>query len=1494
MKRLFFLICFVLFSSIVSAQRFTSFSANPSLTVEEMKTFYSTAPEDRKKEGDVIVAKFTEFWNSPWLSSDMQEDFINTANIMLKKKMRPFPHFKSYIDAYISFISNSLAEYDDEWTKIIRFHVENDATSFHNKMDNYAIFFTQNILFDEANTTWKVLGDAVKLGIAKEPYLEFAEIDLVGSSKQDSLTIVGTKGFYYPSSLKWEGKSGEIFWDRAGIGHQVKAKLSDYYIDIRFPKMSAENVLLYYPELFSNPIKGIVEDKAFLASDEDKATYPRFKSYDNYISIPEIYDNVDYIGGFEMRGASIMGASDGTNLAKLYIKKKNKIIVFAESKSFLFKTESILSDEAKVRIYVENDSIYHPAANLKYTEFTKELLISRPKNGIGRTPFFDSYHKLDISAESIFWKTDEERIEFKPIVGNQSESSAIFESQNYFNYTVMKDIQGYNDVNPIFTLWELFQIYKFENIPLQRVVAHFKRSENDIKRMLIEFAAQGFIEYDIHNDEIHYRKKIAQYLNNDIGKKDYDNIVLESKNHYASLDLLTNDLKISSCEFFVLSDAQIVNVYPKNETVTVKKNRDMVFSGRIVAGLFDFVTHNCKFNYDKFTVEMDVIDSLLMYVEDKNGPQNMYGDYKLRKVTSCIEELAGTLYIDVPGNKSGRVDYPDYPIFESRKGGKVFYDHPFTLNRAYKRDRFYYLVDVFRVVNLDNFEPDSMRFKGYLVSGGIFPDIHQPLVTRPDFSLGFEYFTDASGLPMYEGKGQYYNRIDLSNRGLRGNGTIEYLTSITTSDSIVFYLDSLNGSVRTHEVTEQQEGIEFPHAVVNDAYIHWEPYKDQMFIHTLQFPMAIFDETELTGFSKLTPSGMFGRGIVKFKRADLTSQLFRFKHHELLSDTANLRIYDLNSSDFAFTTDNYNSYIDFKTRKGVFISNGDVSEVVFVKNQFKTNASRFEWEPIDENIIRFKWDDPYKNVDINNTPSRELVDMKSEGNELIATDLGKKDLKFNALNAEFDFSKNTIKAHGVRFINVGDAAIIPHDGEVTIYEKAEIGSFTQSRILAGRVNKYHELYNCNAKIITGADFKGSGDYDYLDENKSVQILHFDTVWFYKTTQGGAVISKDKNFKLSPHFGFDGRAELHSDQPFLTFAGGVELIHDCDTVKYARLVIIQQVDPNNIFIEIHNRSKDVTDRKAVVAIASRNRDGRIYTCFGAAKDQFNDAEYISVFGFITYDKEAHAFKAASMEKLKDPSVPGNILSLDDYNCISTGEGAIDMGTKLGRIEFITNGSITNYMRADSAIMHLTTSINFFFNDESMKIMNNALEKSETLNFVDISNDDSYEMALINILGEEGYAKFSKELAAGGQAKKLPEKLQVQFLFSKIDFIWDKENSAFVSQKELPLIVCGSKQVYKIVPGRIVIEKRGSRNRLYIYFEFDNKFFFFQFENNSMYGYSSEKKFVEAIMSVKAKNKTIKSGDGLPSFTYKLGNKTQQRKFVSKYFNIQLEEEYPETE
>lgn len=1471
----------------VQAQRFTEFSKDPALTVEEMKSFLSTAPKDQQKNADDLLKTFTEYWNGTTIGNEEQSAFIEEANSLLHHKMRPFPHFKAYFDAYRAFTQSQYAEDLTIWIKMVEYHATHNVTQFSNKMQLYEDFFTQNLLNNETNVKWRVAGSAEKIGFDQVPYIDFVKIDLVGISPQDSITISNASGRFFPDKVIFQGKEGTIYWERAGLGHEVKAVLSKYEIDVRFSKISNENATFYYPKLFNYPLKGRVDDKTTTVSDPEKAMYPRFRSYNNNLTIKDLYPNVDYIGGFDIRGASIFGYASGDTLASITIRKKDRIIVRASSKSFLIHPDNLLSEDAKICIYIENDSIYHPAANFQYNNKTNELLISRPKLGVGRSPFFDSYHKLDITVESITWKTTEERIEFKPLIGNAASHSAYFESQNYYDESVMHEIQGVNVTNPLYTLWELFKSNSYQDITIEDVIAYFNKPPLDMKAMMIDFAARGFIEYDVNQNRIHYRSKISQYLNNQVKAKDFDYIKLESKTHYASLDLLTNELNITGCDFFVLSDPQIVNVYPMDEKVTVKKNRDMVFSGRIVAGLFDFVSHNCQFDYNRFQVEMNVIDSMIMYVEDKNGPQNMYGDYKLQRVRSRIEDLSGTLFIDVPGNKSGMTDYPDYSIFEARKGGKVYYDQPYVLNGVYTRDRFYYAVNQFTIKNLDNFVIDSMKFTGALISGGIFPDIPEPLTVQPDFSLGFRHNT--AGLPMYGNKGGYQGVVDLSNRGLRGKGNIDYITSHTQSDSIVFYMDSTNGSANRHLVDEQMSGTEFPPASVNDAYLHWEPYQDQMFINTLKNPIDVFHEVKLVGNSKITPSGMYGTGIAKFHRADLTSNLFYFKHHELLSDTSNLRIYDIRKGDdVAFSTDNYHSHIDFKTRKGVFTSNGDASEVNFVKNEIKTRSSEFEWDPIDSTILRFKWDDPHKNIDIDNTPTRELVDMHSEGNELYASDpsIG---YRFNAVNADFDFSSNIINAHGVRYINVGDAAIIPNHGDVIIHEKAVMEELHKSRILAGRENKYFELYNCNSRITTATRFYANGYYDFIEADKSVQTLYFDTVYYIKETFGQAKIPLDKKFQFSDQFGFDGRAELHSTQPFLSFFGGVAIQQQCDTIHHARMKILQQVDPNNIMLQVHDRTKDMDERKVVVAIASSNKTGRIYTCFGAAKDEFNDAEYIHVFGYITYDKETHEFKAASMEKLLDPTVPGNIITINTDNCVATGSGEIDMGAKLGRVDFVTNGTIINYMTADSAEMHLTTSIDFFFNDESMKSMNKALEASTSMNFVDVSNDEAYNLALYNILGKNEFEKYQKTLASGSQNKRLPDKLQVKFLFSDIYFQWDKDNSAFTSQTALPLIICGAKTVYKTVPGRIVIEKRGSRNRLYLYFEFDNQFYFFQFENNSVSGYSSDKNFNDAISNTKYKNKTLPTQNGQPSFSYKLGNRGQKLKFTKKYYQNIVQEE-----
>ena len=1173
------------------------------------------------------------------------------------------------------------------------------------------------------------------------------------------------------------------------------------------------------------------------------------------------------------------------HLQQIIIFVEKKPAVKIDAKRFSFHPELIVAQDAFIVIYLESnfgiDSIFHTCAEFSYKPMTTELIISRTNSGLGRAPFFDSYHNLEIVTDVISWKMNTPTLEFRKELFLSSEKNAFFRSQDFFDPEIMRRNKGYNDKNPMLQLWELFKAYEFQPIPLRHIVTSFGKSQADMLTLLIDFAVQGFVEYDLQDNMIYYKSKLAHYLNNEAKRRDYDNLFWESKSHFAVLNMRNFDLQIYGCDFFVLSDARIVNVYPANETVTVKKNRDLHFTGRVIGGLFDFVARDCTFDYDKFQITMPQIDSMVMFSLDKSRPKDMYGEYPLKKVKNVVEELSGTLFIDNPKNKSGNKNVPDYPIFESREGGKVFFDQPFILNAEYKRSSFYFLIDFFMIKNLDNFNIDSTKISGRLVSGGIFPDIHEPLKLQPDNSLGFIHKTGNKGLPMYGGTAHFYNNIELSNNGLRGKGKITYLTSTIESDSLVFYLQSVRGKANDFHLKPQLAQVEYPEVTTTNAKLFFEPYENKMHLTSQKKPFAVYKETTFEGTLTLSPSNLVGNGILNLRRTDLVSKVLTFKHHAIESEKADLKIYE-NEKDkkYIFTAANCISKIDFNTRKGDFSSLDGASELRFIKNGFKATVHEFTWHPIDEDVLRFVWDDPYKNVPINLTPTRELIKMNSKSNLLSTIEQGKKGIAFNVQMLNFDFVQHKLNARGVRYIPIGDAAIIPHNGEVTIYENAKFSQLTNARILASRDSMYHELYGCFVQIENGDDFKGNGYYDYIDAFNKAQTLRLDTIWYFKGTRGTASIKPETNFTLSPHFGFSGNVELNSTQQFLTFIGGVSMLHHCNTEKFESLRINQQINPKRILIEINSNSRDVNNRKATVAIASSNLTGKIYTCFGSSKEQINDSEYITTKGFITYNYDKKAFQAASLEKLNNLQLPGNIISLYNNTCTSIGEGAIDMGAKLGRVKFNTHGQVVNYMRTDSAIMHLTTSIDFFFNDDAMSIMNEYFAKEEK--WVYPYEDKNYVQSLINILGQKGYEKFERDSKTGIRIGELPEELNVKFLFTTLHFIWTEENAAFLSQKTLPLVISNSRTIYKEIPGRIVIEKRGSKNTLYIYFELKDNFFFFQFENNSLSAISSDTNFNNAIINTKAKDKTLSAKKGQAAFSYKIGKIGDKTRFVKKYF------------
>jgi hypothetical protein len=340
--------------------------------------------------------------------------------------------------------------------------------------------------------------------------------------------------------------------------------------------------------------------------------------------------------------------------------------------------------------------------------------------------------------------------------------------------------------------------------------------------------------------------------------------------------------------------------------------------------------------------------------------------------------------------------------------------------------------------------------------------------------------------------------------------------------------------------------------------------------------------------------------------------------------------------------------------------------------------------------------------------------------------------------------------------------------------------------------------------------------------------------------------------------------------------------------YAPIRFTGIINPDSVLIPIGKGIKDADDRPVSAAIASSAKTGEIYTAFGRSKPQINDAEYVSAAGFLTFNEEMNSYIVASREKIDDLEIEGNIVSLDKKNCITRGEGKLDLGTNLGRVTFIPMGNITHYIRDDSAIINIALAIDFYFNDVAMEMMTEHIASSHDLEGIDVMELPHYQTALKELMGNKEYKNSYPDLAQYYHFRKMPKSLQISFLIADIKMEWRQTNRAFVSKGNIGVAVCGKKEINRYVPGIIEIEKKSTgrsekSTTMQIYFEVDKQWFFFKYSGTTMEACSSIKEFNEEIKNTKAEKKNLQadSKKGLAKYSYKLASSKAKQKFVEKY-------------
>lgn len=1479
-KYIFFCLSIVAFSSTFG-QAIKSFSDDPIKFPEELETFFDAGVSPNlKKDAKDFIEDFQKFWKEGKFNEGQKQACYEMCNQMLKKKLRPLPDFQNFLACMMTLAGNPKFQNNfDAWLKSINQILSGKGIKYITEyLSMSQNLFLDNTFYNTAVAKWKSDNSDFKFEFDSVAKVVFPKLTLRGyGSQKDSTIIFNTSGTYYPSIGKFMGKGGKVTWERTGLDvNAVWAELKNYEIVLKSAGYKADSVTFYNKNYFNKPLLGELSEKA-LNENDDHRTYPRFESYSKRFQLNNLAENVEYDGGFSMRGPKFIGSGNKDEDAYVYFLREGKKFIVISSKIFNITKDKISSDNVVAKVYLDKDSIYHPGVSFKFQIAEKTLTLIRTEEGTGKTPFFDSYHVLDMYFEELVWKTNEPKIDFKMLPGSAA-GEADFLSSNYFKEEMYSRLQGMSEVHPLIKIKDYVKSIgnqrTFEGKELARFMG---ASFNSIRPFYITLVTLGLISYDIEKDEITVKDRLFQFVSNRAGKSDYDVIDFHSatSGNNGSINLLNNDLKISGVQSITLSDSQNVVIYPKGREIIVKKNRDFDFSGHIKAGRFDFFGKQYTFKYDEFKINMPNVDSLLMMVQTFNPDDN--GNYSLVRCKSNIQYLNGELLIDNPKNKSGVKSYAQYPVFNSFKDSYVFYNKRSIHNGVYKKDNFYFHLDPFSVDSLDNFTNKGINFKGEFASADIFPTFKESLTLQKDYSLGFIRETPSEGFQVYKGKGKYNNKISMSHEGLHGDGVLDYLTSTTKSNDFLFFPDSMNTFAQNFDIKERNDPKpQYPQVKGEDVYIHWVPYKDVMQVFKREKVFKCYNgQAEFTGRFDLSPKELAGRGVTEFKNSQLEARKIIFKQNEFDSDTADFRLKALDVAGLAFSTSNVKAHIDFNQRLGEFKSNGKGSIVKFPVNQYICYMEKFKWF-MDKNDIEL-------GGDLKNKSGQKATqaDLDLEGPEFISVHNKQDSLRFFAPRAKYDLKNYIISAMDVPFINVADARIFPNKGNVTIKKDAVMQTLDTAKIIANTTTKYHNAYNATINIFARKNYSGSCYYDYVDELKAKQTIYFSHITVDTTYQTYAEteIKDTSKFTLSPYYEYKGKVRLEASSQFLKFGGAVRILHNCELVKRTWFKFNSEIDPNNIYIPVDSIPTDFNGDKLAASIMLTVDSTHLYSAFLSKRHMRSDVPVLPASGFLYFDKGTKEYRIASKEKLVERSFPGNYLSLKTQGCTIYGEGKINMGTELGQVKMDVVGYANHYLIPDSAIFNTMFTLDFFFDDNAMDKMSEAIIATPDLK--PITFGQTYEKGLRELLGKEKADKLISQVNLYGQFKKFPDELKKSFFFTDVVMKWNTSTKSYLSVGKIGISNINKTQVNKYVNGRIELIRKKGGDILNVYLELDgSNWYFFSYTRGLMQSISSNDQFNNIIKELKADKREKKGEKGEGNYQFNLSTVSKKTSFLRK--------------
>ncbi|MBK5279577.1 MAG: hypothetical protein JJE09_12015 [Bacteroidia bacterium] len=979
----------------------------------------------------------------------------------------------------------------------------------------------------------------------------------------------------------------------------------------------------------------------------------------------------------------------------------------------------------------------------------------------------------------------------------------------------------------------------------------------------MKFLAQkGMIGYNPVTGLIQVKDKTLHFF--DAYKKvaDYDNLKIHSVMDgpaNATINFPEGRMTVRGVEEFKVSDSLNVVIKPDSSTITILKDRDIKFNGKITAGNFEINGREFLLKYDSFFINLNHIDSIRFYITETNAK----GQTTRRRVNNAMvgadsaamaaggmaggaPKSSGTLFISLPNNKSGKEKLTNYPRLDATAGGVIYFDRREVLNGVYDRSVFF-VVPPFKLDSLNDADPGSINFEGTFISSGMFPSFKEKLHTMSDKSLGFIHGVPESGYQLFKGEGKFYGGMSLDNSGIRSTGKIDYLAASVESRDFVFYPDSVIGKGTVGELKEQQFGsVWFPQVTLSEYQLKWLPKQDKFRLKNLRDPFNLYDATaQLNGFMVVSKTGLLGEGKLITRGSELTSSELKFSAKDFSARHARFEVKTTNPDKPALAGNDINLIFNLeKNYADISPEVEGIAAIEFPYAQFKTSITDARWDLSTQKISMTK-----------------DKDVPIENSYFYATRKELDSLVFNAEKAEYDIQLQQLKVSGIPYIVVADAKITPENNEVLILENAKIGQLKNTTIVLDTLNGYHRLKDGVVDILSRKEFSGYATYQYINsvsDTFSIKMTDFHleaiaeqgkrnrSLATQQTVGNGAVTEAEKVL-LAPRIYYKGDMVMYATRPALQLRGYTKLdlkkINNYNTwLRYE-----QSGDEQEIFIDFDNAvTEGGSKAEAGLHFAS---DNTLYITFVFDKKAEEDDDFFLPSGSLFFDKETGEFKIEDRKKASGEKLSGKVFAYNEEKQEVRFEGPVNFfkGNNDFKITASALGSgnlETNAIRMNSLVMA----------DINVPTMAFQLMAQDLIEIMKTDGGpeglgDQTELLykIADIVGEKAAKDYeTRSLQAYVSLSTLPA-LVHPFVFSNVNLKWSQKFKAFYSEGNLGLSNMGRYDINGAFEGFMEIRKNEDGSAVFHLFVkgSPDSWYYFGFEDNRMMMQSSNQAFNELI-------------------------------------------------